>query len=61
MDTALSGSWQSVEKEDADMLSRLLDFAEHNGYAEALETGRKTGNFSGLAKALADKSSGEPS
>ncbi|CDI74181.1 hypothetical protein, conserved [Eimeria praecox] len=57
VDTALNGSWHTVEKEDPDMFARLLDFATQSGYGETLETGRKTGNFGGLLHSLKEKSS----
>lgn len=59
MDTALNGSWRTVESEDPDISARFLDFATQNGYGEALETGRKTGDFGGLLRSLKEHSSGK--
>ncbi|CDJ32698.1 LOW QUALITY PROTEIN: uncharacterized protein EMH_0047470 [Eimeria mitis] len=58
VDTALNGSWHTLENEDPEIFARLLDFATQSGYGETLETGRKTGNFGGLLLSLKEKSSG---
>ncbi|CDJ49732.1 hypothetical protein, conserved [Eimeria brunetti] len=57
VDTVLNASWNTLEGEDPDVFTRLFDFATQNGYGEALETGRKTGNFSGLLHSLNENSS----
>ncbi|KAL8454419.1 hypothetical protein Emag_001446 [Eimeria magna] len=52
VDMALQGSWSDLEKEDTELFSRLLDFAEEHGFTDSLNVAKTTGNPSGLLKAL---------
>ncbi|KAL8449332.1 hypothetical protein Emed_003213 [Eimeria media] len=52
VDTALQGSWNNLEKEDTQLFSRLLDFAEKRGFADSLNVAKTTGNPSGLLSDL---------
>ncbi|KAL8434759.1 hypothetical protein ACSSS7_002896 [Eimeria intestinalis] len=52
VDMALQGSWRDLEKEETELFSRLLEFAEKRGLMESLDVARTTGNPSGLLHAL---------
>lgn len=58
VETTLQNTWGSLEHEDPVLYARFLEFAGQHGYAEALETAKKTLNLAGLLQALSNTSDG---
>lgn len=59
VDMTLLNAWKALEHDDPVLFARFLEFAGQRGYAESLETARKTDNLSALLHSLSNTSEGQ--